>query len=168
MTFETSLDDASENDICEMLAILLRPKKELLYRWFHHDFDDDDAKFWDFLEHRGPLFAPPYTPLPSGVQFCYDGNPMQLSLEAEEMASFYAKILDTTYVKVDVFNDNFFGDWRHVSTCSVVPVNFLQNAHKRHPIARPLGRDMGCFCGFTPWFTFYISQCNNMYNIMLS
>ena len=28
--------------------------------------------------------------------------------------------------------------------CRYNAVNFLTNIHKRHPIARPLGRDMGC------------------------
>ena len=33
---------------------------------------------------------------------------------------------------------------RHTVRCCYNAVNFLQNHHKRHPIARPLGRDMGC------------------------
>ena len=32
----------------------------------------------------------------------------------------------------------------HTVRCRYNGVNFLQNPHKRHPIARPLGRNMGC------------------------
>ena len=32
--------------------------------------------------------------------------------------------------------------------CCYNVVNFLENPHKRHPIARPLGRGMGCLVGW--------------------
>ena len=31
----------------------------------------------------------------------------------------------------------------HTARCCYNAVNFLENPHKRHPIARPLGRGMG-------------------------
>ena len=39
--------------------------------------------------------------------------------------------------------------WRYLNTvwCRYNAVNFLKNIHKRHPIARPLGRGMGCLLG---------------------
>lgn len=33
---------------------------------------------WKFLEHKGPVFAPPYEPLPEGVKFYYDGELFQV------------------------------------------------------------------------------------------
>ena len=39
---------------------------------------------------------------------------MVLSEEAEEVATFYAKMLEHDYVTKDVFNKNFFKDWRKV------------------------------------------------------
>ncbi|XP_048385601.1 DNA topoisomerase 1-like isoform X3 [Stegostoma tigrinum] len=65
-----------------------------------------------FLEHQGPLFAPEYEPLPDGIHFYYDGNPMKLSLAAEEVATFYAKMLDHEYTTKEVFRQNFFHDWQ--------------------------------------------------------
>lgn len=32
---------------------------------------------WKFLEHKGPVFAPPYEPLPESVKFYYDGELFQ-------------------------------------------------------------------------------------------
>lgn len=33
-----------------------------------------DGSKWRFLEHKGPVFAPPYEPLPDRVKFYYDGK----------------------------------------------------------------------------------------------
>lgn len=37
-----------------------------------------------------------------------------MSTEAEEVAGFYAKMLNHDYTAMDVFNKNFFKDWRKV------------------------------------------------------
>jgi DNA topoisomerase-1 len=66
------------------------------------------------LEHKGPLFAPEYEPLPDNVKFKYDGKSMHLSKDAEEVATFYARMLGHDYLLKDVFNTNFFKDWRKV------------------------------------------------------
>uniref|UniRef100_A0A915EHW0 DNA topoisomerase 1 n=1 Tax=Ditylenchus dipsaci TaxID=166011 RepID=A0A915EHW0_9BILA len=62
----------------------------------------EDGIKWKTLEHKGPLFAPPYEPLPKSVKFLYDGKEMHLSEAAEEVA--------------EVFNTNFFKDFRKVMT----------------------------------------------------
>ena len=67
----------------------------------------DDGTKWTFLEHKGPLFAPPYEQLPDDVKFWYDGTEMQLSEKAEEVATFYARLLHKPCVKDDIFNENF-------------------------------------------------------------
>ena len=41
---------------------------------------------------------------------------MLLSEPAEEVATFYAKMLDHDYTKKDIFNKNFFEDWRKEMT----------------------------------------------------
>lgn len=38
----------------------------------------EDGVKWKFLEHKGPLFAPPYEPLPDHVKFIYDGKSLFL------------------------------------------------------------------------------------------
>lgn len=74
----------------------------------------DDGKKWDFLEHKGPVFAPDYEVLPDHVRFFYDGRQIRLEPETEEVATFYARMLDHDYTSKDTFNDNFFKDWRKV------------------------------------------------------
>lgn len=39
---------------------------------------------------------------------------MKLSLETEEVATFYGRMLDHDYTTKEVFNKNFFKDWRKV------------------------------------------------------
>ncbi len=39
---------------------------------------------------------------------------MRLSEEAEEVATFYGRMLDHDYCTMDVFNKNFMKDWRAV------------------------------------------------------
>lgn len=42
------------------------------------------------------------------------GKPLKLSLAAEEVATFYAKMLDHEYTTKEIFQNNFFNDWRKV------------------------------------------------------
>ncbi|XP_030777108.1 DNA topoisomerase I, mitochondrial isoform X1 [Rhinopithecus roxellana] len=76
----------------------------------------EDRVKWRQLEHKGPYFAPPYEPLPDGVCFFYDGKPMSLSVKAEEVATFYGRMLDHEYTTKEVFRKNFFNDWRKEMT----------------------------------------------------
>lgn len=41
---------------------------------------------------------------------------MKLSLEAEEVAFFFAQMLDHEYTTKKVFRENYFKDWRKVKT----------------------------------------------------
>ncbi|XP_025831306.1 DNA topoisomerase I, mitochondrial [Agrilus planipennis] len=84
-----------------------------VWKWWEEEKRDDGTK-WTFLEHKGPVFAPPYEPLPKDIKFYYDGKEVRLSEPAEEIAGFYAKMLDHDYTTKDIFNKNFFKDWRKV------------------------------------------------------
>ncbi|XP_059618398.1 DNA topoisomerase I, mitochondrial-like [Phlebotomus argentipes] len=86
-----------------------------VWKWWEEEKREDGVK-WNFLEHKGPVFAPPYVPLPDNVIFEYDGRKMRLSQDAEEIATFYAKMLEHDYTSKKVFNDNFFKDWRKSMT----------------------------------------------------
>ena len=61
------------------------------------------------------MLAPPYVRMPDHVHFYYDGKPLRLSEASEEVATFYAKMLDHDYTQKEVFNKNFFNDFRGVS-----------------------------------------------------
>ncbi|XP_030755185.1 DNA topoisomerase I, mitochondrial [Sitophilus oryzae] len=96
-----------------------RKKKEEeqqeVWKWWEEEKKDDGVK-WNFLEHKGPVFAPPYEPLPSNIKFFYNSKEMKLSEDAEEIAGFYAKMLDHDYTTKEAFNKNFFHDWRRAMT----------------------------------------------------
>lgn len=46
--------------------------------------------------------------------FSFLGKPLKLSLATEEIATFYAKMLDHEYTTKEIFQNNFFNDWRKV------------------------------------------------------
>ncbi|XP_017882324.1 DNA topoisomerase I, mitochondrial isoform X2 [Ceratina calcarata] len=86
-----------------------------VWKWWEEEKKSDGTK-WTFLEHKGPVFAPPYEPLPPNIKFYYNGKEMKLSQDAEEVATFYARMLDHDYTTKPMFNSNFFSDWREVMT----------------------------------------------------
>ncbi|TRM69946.1 hypothetical protein BD626DRAFT_393380 [Schizophyllum amplum] len=86
---------------------------EAVYRWWEQQNQDNTVK-WTTLEHSGVIFPPPYEPLPKDVKMNYKGKPVQLSLEAEEVAGFYAALLESDHAQDATFNKNFFHDWQEV------------------------------------------------------
>ncbi|KAJ3602627.1 hypothetical protein NHX12_030376 [Muraenolepis orangiensis] len=88
-----------------------KPEPEEKWKWWEEERYTDGVK-WRFLEHKGPVFAPPYEPLPGNIKFYYDGKHMKLSIATEEVATFFGKMLDHEYTTKEVFRKNFFKDWR--------------------------------------------------------
>nr|CAG4643774.1 EOG090X0296 [Lepidurus arcticus] len=89
--------------------------EEETWRWWEEEKHADGVK-WKTLVHKGPVFAPDYVPLPKHVKFHYNGKHMQLSQDSEEIATFYGKMLDHDYTTKEIFNKNFFKDWRKTMT----------------------------------------------------
>lgn len=89
--------------------------EEEVWKWWEEEKKPSGIK-WYSLSHKGPIFAPPYVSLPESIHFKYDGKVMKLAPLTEEVASFYAKILEHEYTTKDIFNKNFFTDWRKVMT----------------------------------------------------
>ncbi|XP_057540485.1 DNA topoisomerase 1 alpha-like [Amaranthus tricolor] len=71
-----------------------------------------DGQKWTTLVHNGVIFPPPYQP--HGVKMLYNGKPVDLTPEQEEVATMYAVMLETDYVKKEKFSENFFGDWKKI------------------------------------------------------
>jgi len=81
------------------------------YRWWEQE-KSDGTKKWDTLEHNGVVFPPEYEPLPNHVKMAYDGIPVTLKPEAEEVACMYGSMLHSTVnVENPTFNKNFFQDF---------------------------------------------------------
>lgn len=99
-------DDPSENDNDE--------DAEEEYKWWEQKEHDGSVK-WTTLEHAGVLFPPAYEPLPDNVKMLYDGVPVTLHEEAEEVAGFFGTMLNSEVnVSNPKFCANFFDDFKAV------------------------------------------------------
>ncbi|EAW23408.1 DNA topoisomerase 1 [Aspergillus fischeri NRRL 181] len=90
-------------------------EEEEEYRWWEDPTKGDGTIKWTTLEHNGVVFPPPYEPLPSDVKMKYDGVPVTLHPEAEEVAGFFGSMLNATqHVENPTFQKNFFMDFKEV------------------------------------------------------
>lgn len=99
----------------QLLVPLLRRADTTTRSWLMELRGKGDAK-WQTLEHNGPLFPPPYKPLPSRVALTYQGRAIPLQPAAEEAAVLYAQILHLEHALNDTFNRNFMASWRGTMT----------------------------------------------------
>ena len=84
-------------------------------RWWDNPMAGDGTKKWDTLEHNGVIFPPPYEPLPKNVKMKYDGKPLSMHPDAEEVASFFGSMLNSTHnVENPTFQKNFFNDFKEI------------------------------------------------------
>ncbi|ONK70111.1 uncharacterized protein A4U43_C05F30370 [Asparagus officinalis] len=72
----------------------------------------DGGQKWMTLEHNGVIFPPPYKP--HGVKMLYNGQPVDLTPEQEEVATMFAVMKDTDYATKPTFIKNFMMDWREI------------------------------------------------------
>ncbi|XP_024528843.1 DNA topoisomerase 1 alpha [Selaginella moellendorffii] len=92
---------------------------------------------WTTLEHNGVLFPPPYSP--HGVKMLYNGRPIDLTPEEEEIATMFAVMKDTDYATKPVFVKNFWEDWKKV----LGPKHVIQKLE---------------LCDFTPIFDWHAAE----------
>lgn len=84
-------------------------------QWWNNPMHNDGTNKWTVLEHNGVIFPPPHQPLPKNVRLKYDGVPVKLPPESEEVAFFYGSMLNSTVnVTNPTFNKNFFADFKEV------------------------------------------------------
>lgn len=90
-------------------------EEEEEYRWWEDPTKGDGTIKWTTLEHNGVVFPPPYEPLPKNVKMKYDGVPITLKPEAEEVAGFFGGMLNSTHnVENPTFQKNFFEDFKEI------------------------------------------------------
>ncbi|CAF2335958.1 unnamed protein product [Rotaria sp. Silwood2] len=93
-----------------------KEEEEDVWRWWEEEKYTDGRK-WTTLEHKGPLFPPPYESLPTHFSFIsLLGTEVKLKEPAEEIMTFYSRMLDHDYTSKEVFNHNFMSDWRKSMT----------------------------------------------------
>lgn len=84
------------------------------YEWWNAPKREDDSIKWTTLEHNGVMFAPEYEPLPKHVKLLYDGKPVNLGKEAEEVATFWVAMMtpaSSHHLDSSIFRKNFFTDF---------------------------------------------------------
>lgn len=108
-------NDSSAGDSPKKKRVKTEEPQEHIWKWWEEEALEAGTK-WRSLEHKGPVLAPEYVPLPKNIKFYYDGKPLELSPAAEETAGFYARMLDHEYTSMEQFNKNFFKDWRKEMT----------------------------------------------------
>lgn len=85
------------------------------YKWWEAPQKGDGTIKWSTLEHNGVVFPPPYEALPKNAKLKYDGVPIKLALEAEEVAGFFGSMLNSTHnVENLTFQRNFFNDFKKI------------------------------------------------------
>ncbi|KAL1916535.1 uncharacterized protein VTP21DRAFT_5726 [Calcarisporiella thermophila] len=85
-------------------------EEEEAYRWWEEQNEENDGSIkWTTFEHNGVLFPPEYEP--HGVKMKYDGVPVELEPEAEEVATYFAQVLNTDHYEKKEFRENFFRDF---------------------------------------------------------
>ncbi|KAI8142511.1 hypothetical protein BJV82DRAFT_615165 [Fennellomyces sp. T-0311] len=108
-------DDASKRKSKEK-KVKKEEEADDVYKWWEQskgkDEETDNSIKWTTLQHNGVLFPPSYEP--HGVKMKYDGQPVTLTAEAEEVASFFAALLESDHAKNPTFQKNFFRDWQEV------------------------------------------------------
>ncbi len=85
------------------------------YRWWEDPSKGDGTKKWDTLQHQGVIFPPPYELLPKNVKMLYDGKPISMHPDAEEVATFFGSMLNSANnVENPVFQQNFFKGFQDI------------------------------------------------------
>ena len=84
------------------------------YKWWEQEAGGDGSVKWTTLEHNAVLFPPAYVPLPKDVKMKYDGVPLTLPPESEEVAGFFGAMLNTDHAQDAVFRQNFFRDFKDI------------------------------------------------------
>ncbi|WVQ73063.1 hypothetical protein IAR50_002626 [Cryptococcus sp. DSM 104548] len=91
-------------------------EEEEKYKWWEEqDAMGDGSVKWNVLQHNGVLFPPPYVPLPKDVKMRYDGVPLTLPPETEEVAGFFGALLETDHAQDEKFQENFFRDFKEIA-----------------------------------------------------
>ncbi|WRT70319.1 uncharacterized protein IL334_007317 [Kwoniella shivajii] len=86
--------------------------EEEKYKWWEQEALGDGEVKWTSFEHNAVLFPPPYIPLPKNVKMKYDGVPLTLPPESEEVAGFFGAMIETDHAQDAKFRENFFKDFK--------------------------------------------------------
>jgi DNA topoisomerase-1 len=73
--------------------------------WWEEQLEDTSVKKWSTLEHHGVLFPPEYTP--HQIPLHYDGQPVELTPEQEEVSTWWSQVIGTDWETKPILRSNF-------------------------------------------------------------
>lgn len=136
-------------------------EEEEEFEWWNAPKREDDSIKWKTLEHNGVLFAPEYEPLPKHIKLLYDGKPVNLSVEAEEVATFWVAMMtpaSSHHLENPVFRKNFFTDFSDII--------------KEHPATDATGKKVAIKelekCDFSKIYDYWVAKTEANKNKNLS
>lgn len=123
---------------------------------------------WQKLVHNGVLFPPEYQP--HEVKMLYDGKPVELTPEQEEVASMFAIMKETDYMNKPTFLKNFWEGFKEVlgknhvikglDKCDFTPIydHLMAERDKKKAMTKEVGwlRRLGCIAPGVCWCNRYI------------
>lgn len=119
-------------------------------KWWEDPTKGDGTNKWETLQHQGVVFPPPYEPLPKNVKMKYDGVPITLHPDAEEVAGFFGSMLNSTHnVENPTFQKNFFTDFREI----LKKTGGATDSKGEKIAIKEFSK-----CDFTPIFNYYDAQ----------
>ena len=135
----------------------VKDEDEEEYKWWEDPTKGDGTKKWTTLEHNGVVFPPPYELLPKNVKLKYNGVPVSLHPEAEEVAGFFGGMLNSTHnVENPVFQKNFFADFKDI----LKKTGGAKDAQGNKVDIKEFAK-----CDFKPIFEFYDAQREEKRNL---
>lgn len=118
--------------------------------WWDKPMKNDGENKWETLQHSGVVFPPPYEPLPKNVKMKYEGIPVTLHPDAEEVAGFFGGMLNSTHnVENPVFQKNFFNDFKEI---------LKKTGGATGPDGTKISIQEFAKCDFKPIFEYYDAQ----------
>ena len=119
-------------------------------KWWEDPMRNDGTHKWETLEHNGVVFPPEYQPLPKNIKMKYDGKPVTLHPDAEEVAGFFGAMLHSTLnVENPTFQKNFLQDFREI---------LKKTGYAKDSTGEKVDIKEFRKCDFTPIFEYYEAQ----------
>jgi DNA topoisomerase I len=106
-------DNKAGNRIVKLLATASLADIIQVNKWWEQPVatsGDEEEERWKTLEHNGVLFPPRYEP--HGVKIKYRGQEIDLDPLQEELATFWAGILDNDLSTKEITRKNFFKEFK--------------------------------------------------------
>ena len=89
----------------ELVKLPKKRKPEKVHWWESDEEDDFSTVKWRTLEHHGVIFPPDYSP--HNIPVYYESEPVILTQEQEEVASWWSAIVGTEWEHKEIFRKNF-------------------------------------------------------------